>query len=146
MDKLSNIVTAMLQHNPSHLNSEMNLILENGHEDATRITNMVQQAQNKKLSVDLLTPNMLKQVFQHLLDQAESQNLELLISQPLDLFQIDTFVLARQQDCHSQPSHANGNRRKQTQPVAIHSFLAFPIPWSQYHNYNQGRQRPHRCR
>jgi hypothetical protein len=54
---------------------------------------MVQQAQNKRLSVDLLTPNTLKQVFKHQLDQAESQNLELLISQPSDLFQIDTSYL-----------------------------------------------------
>jgi hypothetical protein len=63
VDKISNIVTAMLQHNPAQLNSEINRILENGHEAATRITNMVQQAQNKRLSVDLLTPDTLKQVF-----------------------------------------------------------------------------------
>jgi hypothetical protein len=45
--KISNIVTAMLQHNPAQLNSEINRILENRHEAATRITNMVQQEQNK---------------------------------------------------------------------------------------------------
>jgi hypothetical protein len=67
--RISNIVTAMLQHNPAQLNSEINHILEKGHKAATRITNMVQQAQNKQLSVDLLTPNTLKQVLQHLLDQ-----------------------------------------------------------------------------
>jgi hypothetical protein len=82
-----------LQHNPDQLNSEINCILENGHEASTRITNMIQQAQNKKLSVDLLTPDTLKQVFQHLQDQAESQNLELMINQPSDLFQIDTSYL-----------------------------------------------------
>jgi hypothetical protein len=59
VDKISNIVTAMLQHNPAQLNSEINCILENGHEAATRITNMVQQAQNKRLLVDLLTPDTL---------------------------------------------------------------------------------------
>jgi hypothetical protein len=53
----------MLQHNPAQLNSEINRILENGHKAATRITNMVQQAQNKRLLVDLLTPDTLKQVF-----------------------------------------------------------------------------------
>jgi hypothetical protein len=63
VDKISNIVTAMLQHNPAQLNSEINRILENGHEATTRITNMVQQAQNKRLLVDLLTPDTLKQVF-----------------------------------------------------------------------------------
>ena len=93
VDKISNIVTAMLQHNPAQLNSEINRILENGHEAATRITNMVQQAQNKRLSVDLLTPDTLKQVFRHLQEQAESQNLELMINQPSDLFQIDTSYL-----------------------------------------------------
>jgi hypothetical protein len=72
VDKISNIVTAMLQHNPAQLNSEINRILENGHEAATRITNMVQQAQNKRLSVDLLTPDTLKQVFRHLQEQALS--------------------------------------------------------------------------
>ena len=54
---------------------------------------MVQQAQNKRLSVNLLTPETLKQVFQHLEDQAEKQGLELLITQPLDLFQINTSYL-----------------------------------------------------
>jgi hypothetical protein len=54
---------------------------------------MVQQAQNKRLSVELLAPNTLKQVFQHLQDQAEAQNLEFMINQPLDLFQIDTSYL-----------------------------------------------------
>ncbi len=93
VDKLSNIVIAMLQHNPAQLNSEISRILENGHEAATRITNMVQQAQNKRLSVDLLTPDTLKQVFRHLQDQAESQNLKLMINQPSDLFQIDTSCL-----------------------------------------------------
>ncbi len=93
VDKIYNIVTAMLQHNHAQLNSEINRILENGHEAAIRITNMVQQAQNKRLSVDLLTPNTLKQVFQHLQDQAKSQNLKLMINQPSDLFQIDTSYL-----------------------------------------------------
>ena len=89
-NKLSNIITAMLTNNPAQLVSEIKMALDNANNAVTQITNMVQQAQNKRLSVDLLTPDMLKQVFQHLEDQAEKQGLELLITQPSDLFQIDT--------------------------------------------------------
>ena len=92
-NKLSNIVSAMLQNNPAQLNSEIEQTLDNAHEAVTRITNMVQQAQNRRLSVDLLTPDTLKQLFQHLQDQADKQGLELLISKPSDLFQIETSYL-----------------------------------------------------
>jgi hypothetical protein len=89
-NKLSNIITAMLKDNPAQLLSEIETTMDNANNAVTRITNMVQQAQNKRLSVDLLTPDTLKQVFNHLQDQAEKQGLELLITQPSDLFQIDT--------------------------------------------------------
>ena len=74
-------------------------ILENIHgkkmanEAQIQITNLVQQAQRKRLSVYLLTPKTLKLVFQHLQYHADKQGLELLISKPLDLFQIDTLYL-----------------------------------------------------
>jgi len=64
-----------------------------GHKVQTRITNLVQQAQNKRLSVDSLTPKTLKMVFEHLQNQAENQKLELLTSKPSYLFQIDTSYL-----------------------------------------------------
>ena len=94
-NKLLNIITAMLQNNPAQLLSEIKISLDNGHNAVTRITIMVQQAQNKRISVDLLTPDTLKQLFKHLQDQADKQGLELLISQPSDLFQIDTSYLHR---------------------------------------------------
>ena len=80
----------MLTNNPAQLLSEIKMTLDNANNAFTGITNTVQQAQNKRLSVDLLTPDTLKQVFQHLQDHAEKQGLELLITQPSDLFQIDT--------------------------------------------------------
>ena len=89
-NKISNIITAMLKDNPAQLLSEIEMTMENANNAVTRITNMVQQAQNKRLSVDLLTPETLKQLYKHLQDQADKQGLELLISQPSDLFQIDT--------------------------------------------------------
>jgi hypothetical protein len=92
-DKLSNIITAMLKDNPAQLLSEIEMTMDNANNAVNRITNMVQQAQNKRLSVDLLTPDTLKQVFNHLQDQADKQGLELLITQPSDLFQIDTSYL-----------------------------------------------------
>ena len=58
-NKISNIITAMLQNNPAQLISEIDDILDKGNDAVTRITNMVQQAQNKRLSVDLLTPDTL---------------------------------------------------------------------------------------
>ena len=72
----------MLTNNPAQLVSEIEMTLDNANNAVTRITNMVQQVQNKILTVDLLTPEMLKQVFQHLDYQAEKQGLELLITQP----------------------------------------------------------------
>ena len=60
-NKLSNIISAMLQNNPAQLNSEIEQTLDNAHDAVTRITNMVQQAQNRRLSVDLLTPETLKE-------------------------------------------------------------------------------------
>ena len=92
-NKISNIITAMLQNNPAQLLSEIKIYLDNTHNAVTRVTNMVQQAQNKRLSVDLLTPDMLKQLYQHIQDQADKQGLELLINQLSDLFQIDTSYL-----------------------------------------------------
>ncbi len=83
----------MVKNNPAHLITNKDCTLEMGHEVQTRITNLVQQAQNKKLSVDLLTPKTLKLVFEHLQNQAEQSNLELLISKPSDLFQIETIYL-----------------------------------------------------
>jgi len=93
VDKLTDLVTAMVKNNPAHLITNIDRTLEMGHEVQTRITNLVQQAQNKRLSVDLLTPKTLKLVFEHLQNQAEQSNLELLISKPSDLFQIDTSYL-----------------------------------------------------
>ncbi len=92
MDKISDILTAMLKNNPAHLITEIDRTLEMGHK-VQRITNLVQQAQSKRLSVDLLTPKTLKLVFEHLQNQAEQSNLELLISKPSDLFQIETSYL-----------------------------------------------------
>jgi len=46
-----------------------------GHGVQTRITNLVQQAQNKRLSVDLLKRKTLKMVCEHLQDQAETQKI-----------------------------------------------------------------------
>jgi len=66
VDKISDILTAMLKNNPAYLITEIDRTLEMGHEEQTRITNSVQQAQNKRLSVDLLTPKTLKLVFEHL--------------------------------------------------------------------------------
>jgi hypothetical protein len=82
----------MLKNNPAHLITEIDRTLEMGHK-VQRITNLVQQAQSKRLSVDLLTPKTLKLVFEHLQNQAEQSNLELLISKPSDLFQIETSYL-----------------------------------------------------
>jgi hypothetical protein len=91
--KITDIVTALLKNNPAQLITEIDCTLEMGYKVQTRITNMVQQAQNKRLSADLLTPKTLKMVFKHLQNQADQQKLELLISKPLDLFQIDTSYL-----------------------------------------------------
>jgi hypothetical protein len=90
VDKLTDLVTAMVKNNPAHLITNIDRTLEMGHEVQT---NLVQQAQNKRLSVDLLTPKTLKLVLEHLQNQAELSNLELLISKPSDLFQIDTSYL-----------------------------------------------------
>ena len=93
VDKLTDLVTAMVKNNPAHLITNKDHTMEMGHEVQTRITNLVQQVQNKRLSVDLLTPKTLKLVFKHLQNQAELSNLELLISKPSDLFQIDSSYL-----------------------------------------------------
>jgi len=90
VDKITDIISAMLKHSPAQLITEIDRTLEMGHEVQNRITNLVQQAQNKRFSVDLLTPKTLKMVFEHLQSQAEQSKLELLISKPSDLFQIDT--------------------------------------------------------
>ncbi len=82
MDKITEIIAAMLKYSSGQLITEIDRTLEMGHEAQTRITNLVQQAQNKRLSVDLLTPKTLKQVFDHLQSQAEQSKLELLISKP----------------------------------------------------------------
>jgi len=92
-DKITDILTAMLKHSPAQLITEIDCTLEMGHKVQNCITNLVQQAQNKRLSVDLLTPKTLKQVFEHHQSQAEQSKLELLISKPSDLFQIDTSYL-----------------------------------------------------
>ncbi len=65
----------MLKNNPAQLITEIDCTLEMGHEVQTIITNLVQQAQNKRLSVDLLAPKILKMVFEHLKDQAKKQKL-----------------------------------------------------------------------
>jgi len=93
VDKITDIISAMLKYNPAQLITEIDSTLEMGHEVQTPITNLVQQAQNKRLSVDLLTPKTLKQVFEHLQSQAEQSKLELLITKPSDLFQIETSYL-----------------------------------------------------
>ena len=93
VDKLSDVITALLQTNPAQLLSEISDIHAMGNDVINRITNMVQQAQNKRLSVDLLTAQTLTDLFDHLQDQADKQDLTLLISQPSDLFQIDTSYL-----------------------------------------------------
>jgi len=114
VDKITDIITAMLKYSPAQLITEIDSTLEMGHNVQTRITNLVQQAQNKRLSVDLLTPKTLRQVCEHLQSQAEQSKLELLITKPSDLFQIDTSYLNTGQN--TQSSQKKGNlRSNQTQ-------------------------------
>jgi len=137
VDKLTDLFTAMVKNNPAHLITNIDCTLEMGHEVQTRITNLVQQAQNKRLSVDLLTPKTLKLVFEHLQNQAEQSNLELLISKPSDLFQID----------HIDIDYLHTNKtltlilhvpmvaeEKQTQLVTIHPLPVVTISWSKHHS------------
>ena len=93
MEQVTSILRVMLLNNPSHLNSEIEDILSKGQNAVTRITNLVQQVQNRRMSVDLLTPTALKQLFKHLEEQADKQSLELLINKPSDLFQIEASYL-----------------------------------------------------
>jgi len=134
MDKISDILTAMLKNNPAHLITEIDRTLEMGHKVQIRITNLVQQAQNKRLSVDLLTPKTLKLVFEHLQNQAEQANLELFIPKPSDLFQIETSNLHTNKTLTlilHVPMVAEEN--KLTQLATIHPIPVVTISWSKHH-------------
>jgi len=76
VDKITEIMIAMLKNNPAQLITEIDNTLEMGRKVQNQITNLVQQAQNKRLSVDLLTPKTLKLVFEHLQNQAVTSHLQ----------------------------------------------------------------------
>jgi hypothetical protein len=93
MDLVGNILQAVLETNPGQLSSEVEDILSKGVNAAIRITNLAQQAQNKRIAIDTFPPQVLKQIFQTLEQRATSQGMELLITKPSDLLQIDVSYL-----------------------------------------------------
>jgi hypothetical protein len=90
---IAGVLEDLINNNPVTVLSTMTEFIHKARDIYAIISNTIQQAQNQRLAVNLLTPATLRKLFRHLQHQAEKQNMKLLPSKQSDLFQLDASYL-----------------------------------------------------
>ena len=88
------------KHDPALYDSRLSRV-ENQLKDRLRqTTHALQAAQFNRMALDLLSPNLLRMLFPELVRTASDFGCDLLITNPLDLYQLETSLLYDGNDAH----------------------------------------------
>jgi hypothetical protein len=87
-------------NNPAYTLSSINLVEDYFREQLQRITHVLQSAQNRRLAIDLLSPNQLADLYDSLIAKSERNGYQLLTNHPSDLFQVEVSYFYDGYDLH----------------------------------------------
>ena len=91
---------AVVYHNPSFIATQLSRFVKQMNSYLDVAFHVIQQAQHRRLAVDLLPPAQLQLLYKKLQLQAKENGCTLLTSQPSDLFQIEMSYFYDGQDVH----------------------------------------------
>ena len=94
------VFDAIIHQNPSFIATQLGRFINQLNRHLDIATHVIQQAQHRRLAVDLLPPIQLRALYNKLIDQAKENGCTLLTSQPSDLFQIEMSYFYDGQDVH----------------------------------------------
>jgi hypothetical protein len=125
LDLLRNSIELMLTYDSGILYARLDRVLTQWEGRVTKIVNALQQAQNRRLSIDLLSSNQLNLLHQSTLELAASNNLQLLPQRPTDYLQLEVSYARSGQDilliAHV-PCVSAENL------LTVYKFIPFPFP------------------
>ena len=127
MDQLFTLVTQMAIHNPALISAQIDEQLEIFDSRLTKVTNVVQELQHHRLSVDLLSYQQLTSLHTSTQEAAKANGYETLTKQLSDYFQLETSYLRKNSDiiillhvpCAKKDNYLN-----------IYRYVPFPFPLS----------------
>jgi hypothetical protein len=123
--ELSDTFQAYVKANPTLLYAELNDHIMHLEERVTRLVNMIQQLQNRRLSVDWLDEEQMKLLHQSVLDRSVQLKHTLLVEQYSDYFQLELSYL-REDDDVTAILHVPTILTHEM--LSIYRYLSFPIP------------------
>ena len=100
---VSSLITALgatVYHNPAFMSVQLSRLIRQLNHRLDIATHVIQQAQHRRLAVDLLPPEQLVSLYNKLAAQARQNGCNLLTSQPSDLFQIELSYFYDGSDVH----------------------------------------------
>jgi hypothetical protein len=100
LQNLLHYIYGSQKFNPTLLGLHCQQIEQSIYRQSQKVTHAVQAAQNRRLSVDLLSADQLKKLFKKLGTMAKKINNRLLIEKPSDLFQLEVSYISDGQDIH----------------------------------------------
>jgi len=127
LDSLSDLMADFIENSPALLDSSMELLIFSAVRSANIIHSAIQQAQNHRLSTQLLDSETLKQIFSSLQDRAYNEKADLIISNPSDLYQLDVSFINLKSESISIIIHVPMARRNQV----FNLYQHLPIPLAQ---------------
>ena len=87
-----------LRYNPAMLASAANLLIFQTKLVEEKIQSTIQEAQNNRLSTQLLEGHTINKMFNFLTEKAKQSSMNLMISRPSDIFQMDTTYFYKQKE------------------------------------------------
>ena len=100
LDALTKFLSIHTALNPGLLDSRLNRLERQMYDRLQLATHAIQQAQQHRLSIDLLPSYQLQQLFTKLQKLAKANNCQLLLEHPSDLFQIEVSYFSHQGNVH----------------------------------------------
>jgi hypothetical protein len=100
MNMLTGYMIQLFEQNPALLDARFSRIENQLRDRIRQATHALQAAQHRRLSVDLLSPNQVHEMFAKLNSRAAEFNCELLIKFPSDLLQLEVSLLYDGEDAH----------------------------------------------
>ena len=100
LNMLTGFMIQLFEQNPALLDARFSRIENQLRDRIRQATHALQAAQHRRLSVDLLSPNQVHEMFNKLNSRAAEFNCELLVKFPSDLLQLEVSLLYDGEDAH----------------------------------------------
>ncbi len=100
LNMLTGFMIQLFEQNPALLDARFSRIENQLRDRIRQATHALQAAQHRRLSVDLLSPNQVHEMFSKLNSRAAEFNCELLVKFPSDLLQLEVSLLYDGEDAH----------------------------------------------